>query len=144
MRVNRTVCIFLAFAWLAACADSPEDRYQAAFEAGKVAKKARKKQKDERLEDYLLFFTQASAELLRSADRVGQRVSSLSYVNDVRSILPKAKFKKVDVRGNLAILTMDGPKGTFEVMMLQEKGNWVIDLFSLKSFWKPIAALEGS
>ena len=132
------------FGLIAACADSPEARYQGALDAGKVAKKAKKSEKDERLEDYLLFFTRASAELLRSADRVAQRVSALSYVNDIRTILPKAKFKKVDIRGNLAILTMDGPKGDFDVFMLQEKGQWVIDLFSMQLFWKPIASLEGS
>ena len=65
-------------------------------------------------------------------------------MNDIRTILPKAKFKKVDIRGNLAILTMDGPKGDFDVFMLQEKGQWVIDLFSMQLFWKPIASLEGS
>jgi len=145
MKVFRSLAIVVAILGMFACAASPEERYTGAVEAGSLAFKSKdqKSTADERLEDYLLYFTKASAELLRSANQVADRITELSYVDDVRTILPKAKAKKVEVRGNLAILTMKADDSEFSLYMVQEKGNWVIDIFSLKSFWQPIDNTEG-
>jgi hypothetical protein len=124
---------------LPGCADSPSDRYQAAYEAGQLAKKKQKnkKQSADTMERYLLFFTQSSAEFLRTADQLVLASSKSTYVN-VRTLLPKAEAKDVNINGNMATLTMKSKKSEFEVRMLQEKGNWVIDPFSMKLFWAPL------
>ena len=144
MRQLRALAISVFILAITACAESPEERYLGAIEAGKVAERGKaKKERDSLLENYLLFFTKASAELLRSADQVATRVSQLTYLQDVRTLLPKAKAEKVEIVGNLAILFMTNDGGKFTVYMVQEKGNWVIDVFSMKQFWAPIATSEG-
>ena len=145
MRQLRSFGLIIIIVGFTACAASPEDVYQDALQAGQDAAKGKDRTSvaDGLLEDYLLYFTTSSAELLRSASQVSTRQSEFKYVPDVRKILPKAKATKVEVRGNLAILSMKADHGAFTLYMIQHKGNWVIDLFSLKKFWGPLANTEG-
>ena len=124
--------VFLGFVSLAsACADPPDARYQDALEAAEKA---------EDLEDYLLFFTGASAEMLRGTNKVAtSKNKDLAYLDDIRKILPTSEVEEVEERGNLALLTVEGNEGQ-SIRMLREKGEWVIDAYSLTAFWKPIRA----
>jgi hypothetical protein len=111
------------------CADAPDDRYAQAVEAAA---------KTDALEDYLLFFTQSSAEMLRGADRVARSKSKdLAYLKDVRTLLPETEVDGVEIRGNLALLTLAGQDGK-PIRMVQERGEWVIDATSLPRFWAPL------
>ena len=119
------------FALVSACAAPPDTRYEDAVEAAEKA---------EDLEDYLLFFTSASAEMLRGTNKVATSKSKdLAYLSDIRKILPTSEVTDVEERGNLALLTIDGNDGK-PIRMLREKGEWVIDAYSLAAFWKPLRA----
>ena len=116
---------------LSACADPPADRYEEALETAEKA---------EDLEDYLLFFSSASAEMLRGTHKVATSKSKdLAYLEDVRKILPAGEVQEVEERGNLALLKVEGHSES-PIRMIREKGEWVIDAYSLNSFWKPLRA----
>ena len=131
IRILKTLVI--AGCWLVAagCADPPDDRYEDALEAAEKA---------EDLEDYLLYFTSASAEMLRGTNKVATSKSKdLAYLEDIRTILPGKEVEEVEERGSLALLTVSGNEGK-PIRMLREKGEWVIDAYSLSAFWKPLRA----
>ena len=116
---------------LTACADPPDDRYEEALEAAEKA---------EDLEDYLLFFTSASAEMLRGTHKIATSKSKdLAYLDDIRKLLPKGEVEEVEERGNLALVKLAGNDGP-PIRMIREKGEWVIDAYSLPAFWKPLRA----
>ena len=128
-RFRATGVIVALMAIVGACADSPETRYGDAVLAGKNA---------EDLEDYLLFFTTASAEMLRGTQRVTKsKNNDFAYLQDVRTILPEKDVEEVEERGNLALVKLDGLDWK-PIRMIREKGEWAIDAFSLPTFWAPL------
>jgi hypothetical protein len=127
----RPLLLLVASLCIVACADPPADRYDAAVEAASKA---------EDLEDYLLFFTSASAEMLRGTHKVAtSRNKDLAYLSDIRKLLPEAEVEEVEERGNLALVKLQGSESP-PIRMIREKGEWVIDAYSLPSFWKPLRA----
>lgn len=113
----------------AGCADGPTERFQAARAAAQDA---------EDLDDYLIFFTGASAELLRGSEATRKRDASLGYVPDARKVLPKGDVSKVDRRGGLTVLTVGTGHDAEQVRMVQEGDAWVIDGLSLPAIMRPL------
>jgi hypothetical protein len=115
---------------LAACGESPEDRYREALTAASDA---------EDIEDYLLYFTATSAETLRGIDATANRTGRFKYVEDIRKLLVAGDITEVEERGELRILKVADGKATFDVWMVQEGGRWVIDALHLAPLWRPLA-----
>ncbi len=111
------------------CAEGAVERFQAARAAAQDAPD---------LDDYLLFFTKASAELLRGSEATRKRDPSLGYVPDARKVLPKGDVTKVDERGGLTVLTVGQGRTAKEVRMVQEDDAWVIDGLSLPAIMGPL------
>jgi len=125
----RATLLVAMVAFVGACADSPETRYGDAVLAGKKA---------EDLEDYLLFFTTASAEMLRGTERVTKsKDNDFAYLQNVRTILPEKEVEEVEERGNLALVKLEGLDWK-PIRMIREKGEWAIDAYSLPTFWEPL------
>ncbi len=109
---------------------SPEERIEEAQKA------AENEEMD--VDDFLLYFTKASADVLRSADGVAKRVNSLAYIKNLRKLVPKGEVTKVEEHGNMRLLTLLDGKVEVVVRMLPEEGEWCIDGLALEAFWKPM------
>lgn len=129
LRVALALALLTVTLGLAACGESPEDRYKEAVTAASDA---------EDIEDYLLYFTAASAETLRGIDATAKRTGRFKYVDDIRKLLVAGEITEVEERGELRILKVADGKATFDVWMVQEGGRWVIDALHLAPLWKPL------
>lgn len=112
---------------LAACETAPPERLE----------QARAAVLDKDVPKFATFFTRNSQlfmlEMLKNAER-----SKIHYVKSVFDFLPEGDVEEVNVDGNAAFLKIKSKRGSDEIRMVQEGGEWCIDLFSLERFWKPL------
>ena len=114
---------------LAACADPPEVRYQQAQAAAELKEPGA----------YLLYFTNASADLVRNMERVRKRAGSeFTYLEDIFTLLPPGEVTDVRIRGEAAHLTVVHRNTPTTVRMLRERGEWVVDALELAAMWAPL------
>ncbi len=130
-RWRQTLCLLalMALSGATACAEAPDARLAEA----RVAAEA----KD--LDAFLLFFTPASAEVLRGAHDAAERSRGrLGYVKSVFEVLPPGEITEVTIRGNLALVDVADKNRKATIRMLKDKGHWVIDALALDGFWAPL------
>ena len=90
------VAIFLClFASLAACSDPPEARYERLKTA--IA--------EDEFERFTSFFTLASNAQIRDMLATGTR-SKIRYIKDWKTLVPVGDVAEVDIRGQVAFLTI--------------------------------------
>lgn len=112
---------------LTACAESPTERLNAARLAV---------ERDD-FETYRTFFTERSAELLRALEDTAAR-TRYRYVSNLLQLLPEGEVSEVFEKDNFALLTVENRGQKYEIRMLNENGQWVIDLLALQQFWASI------
>ena len=127
---TRTITLMLAALTLAACADAPDERLVAAWEAAELEEEDR----------FLGFFTEQSAALLRGVATTKRRTrGDLAYLKSVYEVLPSGELVEVKERGNMALVTVKAKRKRFDIRMLREGGEWHIDALGLPHFWQPLA-----
>ena len=112
---------------LGACGSAPPDRLE----------EARAAVLDKDTAKFATYFTRNSQlfliQMLRNAER-----SKIHYAKNAFDFLPEGDVEDVTVDGNAAFLKIKNKRGTEEIRMVQEGGEWCIDLFALERFWKPL------
>ncbi|TNF28542.1 MAG: hypothetical protein EP329_17705 [Deltaproteobacteria bacterium] len=121
---TRWFSAFLLALALAACTDSPEERYAQAQTAAADKEEAK----------FRTYFTRSSIDLLKGMETAGKR-SGMYYVKDQTTLLPKGDLENVNVKDNFAVLTFKVRGQKQDVWMYFEDGEWKIDVTSLPDFW---------
>lgn len=126
-RLRRWTLALFCVGALAACAESPTDRLNA----------ARLAVERNDFDTYRTFFTERSASLLRSLEDTATR-TRYRYVPNLLRMLPEGEVTEVFEKDNFALLTVENRGQKYEIRMLNENGQWVIDLLALQQFWASI------
>lgn len=114
---------------LVACADAPDARVLAAWEAADLEEQDR----------FLGYFTTQSADLLRGIAATKARTrGGLTYLDSVYDALPTGEVVEVKERGNMALVTVKAKRKRFDIRLLHERGEWQIDALALPHFWEPL------
>lgn len=112
---------------LAACETAPPERLE----------KARAAVVDKDSAKFATFFTRSSQlfllQMLKNAER-----SKIHYAKSPFDFLPEGDVEDVKIDGNAAFVKVKSKRGMEEIRMVQEGGEWCIDLFALDRFWKPL------
>ncbi len=128
-QVALIVCTAL-FAGLAArCTESPQEVYQAAWQA--------KEAKD--FDRYVGYFTDRSQVLLKNLYAKAKHGTDLfAYLDDPFDAVPSPEVKEVKETKNLCLITVGDKKEPEQVVLLREEAGWRIDVVESDRFFHPI------
>lgn len=117
---------------LASCAESPEERLEATWLAAE----------DERFEDFMAHFSEASSSLIRGLATTRARTKrAFGYVDTPYDLVPRGEIVNVEQREALMVVTIKADE-RYTLRMVSEGGKWVIDGLSLSSLWAPLKGGE--
>jgi len=122
-----TLVLLCLLTLLSACSDPPEARYEQLKSAIE----------EEEFERFTSFFTLASNAELRTTLANGTR-SKIKYITDWKGLVPVGEVTAIDIRGQVAFLTIGEGKKKQEIRMLLEHDKWCVDLAGLSAYWEPL------
>ena len=100
---------------------------------------ARSAAETEDVEAFLPHFTRWSRTLLRGfSDVVDESRRRLQYVRDPMKLHAFGDVTNETITDDVAVLEVEGARGTERVVLVVEDGVWRIDALRLAGFWEPM------